>query len=164
MDFGQRSKRWVGGLRPSRTELAFSLRVTVSAVLALFVAQVAGLPMPLWSVLTAVIVNQLSSGRSLKTSVTYLLGTVGGSIWGGVVAVLIPHSSEWALLGVLVIAVAPLALYAAANANMSVVPVSAIIVLLMPALGHSDPLQAATDRVLEAAVGSLVSVVSAMLL
>ena len=164
MDPGQLSKRWPGWLRPSRTQLAFSLRVTVSAALALVVAQVLGLPMPLWSVLTAVIVNQLSSGRSLKMSANYLLGTVGGSIYGGVVALLIPHDSEWALLGVLVIAVAPLALYSAAHANMNVVPVSAIIVLLMPALSsHSDPLHSAIDRILEVAVGATIGLLVALL-
>ena len=164
MDLGQLTKQWHGRLKSSRTQLAFCLRVTVSAVLALFVAQVLGLPMPLWSVLTAVIVNQLSSGRSLKTSSNYLLGTIGGSIYGGVVALLIPHASEWALLGALVIAVAPLALYSAAHANMNVVPVSAIIVLLMPALSsHRDPLHAAIDRILEVSVGAVIGLLVALL-
>jgi uncharacterized membrane protein YccC len=120
---------------PPRTRLALGLRVTLSAVLALFVAQALGLPMPLWSVLTAVIVDQLSVGRSLKTSTNYLLGTVGGSVYGGIIAVLVPHSSESMLLAVLVLTVAPLALYSASHANMNVVPISAIIVLLMPPSG-----------------------------
>jgi len=149
------------GLTPWRTQLALGLRVTVSAVLALFVAQALGLPMPLWSVLTAVIVDQLSVGRSLKTSTNYLLGTVGGSVYGGIIAVLVPHSSEWMLLAVLVLAVAPLALYSASHANMNAVPISAIIVLLMPAL--SDPVHSAINRVLEVAVGAVVGLLVSFL-
>src|SRR5438874_2071301 len=123
------------GLR--RIHFALSLRVTLAALLALVAAQVVGLPLPLWSVLTAVIVTQMSVGRTLKASVDYMLGTVGGSIWGGAVAVLIPHTTEFALLAVLMIAVAPLALYAALRPGMNVVPISAIIVLLVPVLGSS---------------------------
>src|SRR5258708_32372297 len=59
------------------------------------------------------------------------------------------------LLAVLVLGVAPLALSSASHANTNVVPISAIIVLLMPAV--SDPLHSAIDRVLEVAVGAVVS-------
>ena len=82
--------------------------------------------------LTAVIVTQMSVGRSLKAS-DYLLGTIGGSIYGGAGAP-DPAYSELALLCVLVIAVAPLALFAALRPDMNVVPISAIIVLLVPAI------------------------------
>jgi len=160
MEF-QRFAKGLLGFIPARTQLALGLRVTVSAVLALFVAQALGLPMPLWSVLTAVIVDQLSVGRSLKTSRNYLLGTIGGSVYGGVIAVLVPHSSEWTLLAVLVLTVAPLALYSASHASMNVVPISAIIVLLMPAL--SDVLHSAIDRVLEVAVGAVVGLLVSFL-
>ncbi len=159
--FSQIFSQW---LKPRRAELAFSLRVTVAAVLALVVARFLALPMPLWSVLTAVIVNQLSSGRSLSTGANYLLGTIGGSIYGGIIALLLPHSSEAMLLGVLVIAVAPPALYSARHANMNVVPISAIIVLLMPALGQGDPLHSTIDRILEVAVGAVIGLVVALLL
>src|SRR5260370_38958143 len=150
------------GFIPRRAQRALGVRVTVSAVLALFVAQALGLPMPLWSVLTAVIVDELSVGRSLKTSTNDLLGTVGGSVYGGIIAVLVPHSSEWMLLAVLVLTVAPLALYSASHANMNVVPISAIIVLLMPPL--SDLLHSAIDRILEVAAGAVVGLFGAFLL
>lgn len=160
MKFERFARGWLGFI-PPRAQLALGLRVTVSAALALFVAQALGLPVPMWSVLTAVIVDQLSVGRSLKTSTNYLLGTVGGSIYGGIIAVLVPHSSEWMLLAVLVLAVAPLALYAASHANMNVVPISAIVVLLMPAF--SDLLHSAIDRVLEVAVGAVVGLLVSFL-
>ena len=157
----QRFAKGLLGFIPARIQLALGLRVTLSAALALFMAQALGLPMPLWSVLTAVIVDQLSVGRSLKTSTNYLLGTVGGSVYGGIIAVLVPHSSEWMLLAVLVLTVAPLALYSASHANMNVVPISAIIVLLMPAL--SDLLHSAIDRVLEVAVGAVIGLLVSLL-
>jgi uncharacterized membrane protein YccC len=159
MDFGRLSKRL-----PTRIDLAFAVRVTVAAVLALLGAQLLALPMPLWSVLTAVIVNQLSSGQSLRTGTSYFLGTIGGSVYGGAVAVLAPHASEAALLVVLMLAVAPLALYSATHVNMNVVPVSAIIVLLMPELTtHQSPLDAAIDRILEVAVGAAIGLGVALL-
>ena len=148
--------KWLGArLKLGRIHFALSLRVTLAALVALVAAQLAGLPLPLWSVLTAVIVTQMSVGRTLKASLDYMLGTIGGSIYGGAVAVLIPHTTELALLGVLVIAVAPLALYAALRPSMNVVPISAIIVLLVP-LNSGTPLDSAIYRILEVALGALV--------
>src|SRR6185503_6370805 len=74
-----------GAPRLQRIELAFALRVTVAAALALLLAQALGLALPLWSVLTAVVVNQLSVGRTLGTGIRYLLGTIGGCVVGGAV-------------------------------------------------------------------------------
>ncbi|CAN5432732.1 FUSC family protein [soil metagenome] len=139
-----------------RVHLALSLRVTIAAILALLAAQFFGLPLPLWVVLTSVIVTQMSVGRSLKATGDYLLGTVGGSIYGGAVAIFIPHESELALLVVLVIALAPLALLAAERPNMNVVPITAIIVLLLPGTTHTSALDSAIYRVLEVALGAVV--------
>lgn len=130
--------------------------MTIAAVLGLVLAQALHLPLPLWTVLTALIVTQMSVGRSLKTSTDYLFGTIGGTVYGGVLALLIPHASEGALLGVLVLAVAPLALIAALKRNLNAVPVSSIIVVLMPAITHASPLDAAIDRVLEVSLGVVV--------
>jgi hypothetical protein len=96
----------------------------------------------------------MSVGRSLKATRDYLIGTVGGAIYGGAVAVLIPHSGEGALLAVLVMAVAPLAFIAAINPSLNVATVTAIIVLLLPTMNHGTPLDSAIDRVLEVAVGA----------
>jgi uncharacterized membrane protein YccC len=71
-----------------------------------------GLRLPLWSVLTAVIVTQMSVRRSLIATLDYLAGTLSGGVYGGAIGILIPHTSEVALLGVLALAVAPLALIA----------------------------------------------------
>ena len=93
------SRRWLRAwMRRNRVQLALTLRMTVAAVAGLGIAQALALPLPLWTVLTALIVTQMSIGRSLKTSVYYFVGTVGGTIYGAALALLIPHDSEWALL------------------------------------------------------------------
>jgi hypothetical protein len=55
-----------------------------------------------------------------------------------------------------VLAVAPLALLAALKRNLNAVPVSSIIVVLMPAITHASPLASAIDRVLEVGLGVVV--------
>ncbi len=149
--------------RLRRVHLALALRVTLAAIAGLVVAQALHIPLPLWTVLTAVLVTQMSVGRSLKASGDYLMGTVGGAIYGGAVAILIPHDDEWALLFVLFIAVAPLALFAATRANMNVVPVTAIIVLLVPTITHTTPFYSAVYRVIEVGVGAIVGLLVSFL-
>ena len=147
-----------------RVQLALSLRVTIAALASLALAQLLQLPLPLWAVLTAVIVTQMSVGRSLKATFDYLVGTVGGAIYGGAVAVLVPHSNEIALLAVLALAVGPLALIAAINPRFSVAPITAIIVLLIPIITHVSPIASALDRVAEVALGGVTGLVVSFVL
>ena len=77
---------------------------------------------------------------------------------------LIPHASEIALLGVLALAVAPLAFIAAINPRLSVAPITAIIVLLVPTITHASPIASALDRVLEVALGGVTGLVVSFLL
>lgn len=149
--------RWLRGrMLRHRVQVALGLRVTIAAALALMAAQTVDLPLPLWAVLTAVIVTQMSVGRSLKATSDYLMGTIGGAVWGGAVAILVPHTTEIALLLVLLLAVAPLALVAAVRQNMNVLPITAIIVLLVPTFTQASPLASAIDRVLEVGLGAIV--------
>ncbi len=97
----------------------------------------------------------MSVGRSLKATRDYLIGTVGGALYGAAVAILVPHNGEGALLAVLVLAVAPLAFIAAINPSLNVATITAIIVLLLPIMNHADVLDSAIDRVLEVTVGAL---------
>jgi uncharacterized membrane protein YccC len=150
-----RHQRIAAWLKSRKVELGLGVRVTVAAMGALVIALAFGLRLPLWAVLTSIIVTQMSVGRSLKATRDYLIGTLGGAIYGGAVAVLIPHSGEVTLLVVLVLAVAPLAFVAAINPSLNVATVTAIIVLLLPAMNHGNPLDSAIDRVLEVAVGAL---------
>ena len=152
---------WVGR---RRLQLGLALRVTVAATLTLAVARAVKLPLPLWAVLTAVIVTQGSVGRSLRATIDYLLATLGGVAYGGTIAVLVPHASEVSLLAVLALAVAPLALAAAVNPRLSAAPVTAIIVLLLPAITHTSALASAYDRLLEVSVGGAMGLVVSFLL
>jgi len=145
-------------------QFALSIRVTIAAVGSLALAQFLHLPLPLWAVLTAVIVTQMSVGRSLKATFDYLVGTLGGAIYGGAIGVLLPHSNEIALLAVLALAVAPLALVAAINPRFSVAPITAIIVLLVPMMTHASQIASALDRVLEVALGGATGFVVSLLL
>jgi uncharacterized membrane protein YccC len=147
-----------------RLQLILALRVTVAALLALALAQALHLHLPLWAVLTSLIVTQMSLGRSVKVASDYLIGTVGGVVYGGALAILIPHESEWALLAVLALAVAPLAFIASFRANFNVLPVTAIIVLLVPSMQHVSPAASALDRVLEVTVGGAVGFIVSFLL
>src|ERR1700674_823587 len=142
-------------LRSRKVELGLGLRVTVAAMGALTIALALGLKLPLWAVLTSLIVTQMSVGRSLKATRDYLIGTVGGAIYGGAIAVLIPHSGEAGLLALLVLAVAPLAFIGAINPSLNAATVTAVIVLLVPTISHADPLGSAIDRVMEVMVGAL---------
>jgi uncharacterized membrane protein YccC len=151
-------------LRRHRVSLRLSLRITIAALLTLAFAQILKLPLPLWAVLTAVIVTQMSVGRSLKATVDYLAGTLGGAVYGGAIAVLVPHANEIGLLAVLALCVAPLALIAAVKPSLNVAPITAIIVLLVPTMTHVGPIASAVDRVLEVALGGATGFVVSFLL
>jgi len=148
-------KRLSAPLRSRKVQLALAVRVTVAAFSALVVALALHLMLPLWAVLTALIVTQMSVGRSLKATRDYLFGTVGGAIYGAAITVLIPHSGEAGLLALLVLAIAPLAFIAAINPGLNAATVTAVIVLLVPTMNHADPLASAIDRVLEVMVGAV---------
>jgi uncharacterized membrane protein YccC len=141
-------------IRSRKAQLALAFRVTVGAAGAYAIATALHLRLPLWAVLTSLIVTQMSVGRSLKATRDYMFGTVGGAIYGGAIAVLIPHSGELGLLGLLVLAVAPLAFIAAINPSLNAATVTAVIVLLVPTMSHVDPLASAIDRVMEVTVGA----------
>lgn len=150
------AERMLGIFRARKIQLALAIRIAVAAVAAYVVAVALHLMLPLWAVLTSLIVSQMSVGRSLKATRDYMLGTIGGAIYGGAIAVLIPHSGEGSLLGLLVLAVTPLAFIAAINPSLNSATVTAVIVLLVPTMHQgANPLDSAFDRVLEVTVGAL---------
>jgi uncharacterized membrane protein YccC len=149
----KRFRLWPG---QHRAQLRLCLRVTASAVCALAVAHLLNLPLPLWTVLTAVLLTQISVGRSLKATMDYLASTLGGAVYAGAVGTLIPHTNEIALLGALALAVAPAVLVAAANPRFSATPFSAVMVFFGPTITHAGPIASAVERVIEVAVGAVV--------
>src|SRR6516164_10720210 len=85
-------------VRRHRLQLILALRVTVAALSALALAQALHLRLPLWAILTALIVTQMSLGKSVKVATDYLIGTLVGVAYGGAIAIFVPHDSEFALL------------------------------------------------------------------
>lgn len=141
-------------IRSRKAQLALAFRVTLAAAVAYASATAFHLMLPLWAVLTSLIVTQMSVGRSLKATRDYMLGTVGGAIYGGAIAIFIPYSGEAGLLALLVLAVAPLAFVGAINPSLNAATVTAVIVLLVPTISHANPLGSAIDRVMEVTVGA----------
>jgi uncharacterized membrane protein YccC len=146
-----------------RAELRLCLRVSVSAMLALGVAHLLKLPLALWTVLTAVILTQISVGGSLKATLDYLASTVGGAIYAGAIGALVPHTDELALLGALAIAVAPPALLSATNPRFRAAPFTAVMVFFAPTITHTGPIASAFERVVEVSVGAVVGLVVSIL-
>jgi uncharacterized membrane protein YccC len=121
-------------------------------------------PLPLWTVLTAVVLTQVSFGRSVKAALDYLAGTLCGAVYAGAVAALIPHASETGLAALLAITVAPLALLAAINPSFSAATFTGVLVLLVPGIAHVSPIESAVYRVVEVSVGGLTALTVSLLL
>jgi uncharacterized membrane protein YccC len=154
------SRAWLGR---QKARLGLLFRVTASALLTFELAHWFGFQVPVWAVLTAIIVTQLNVGRSLQASLNYLAGTIGGAIYGTAVGVLVGADSEFTLLVGLAIAIGPLVLIATTRQSMTAAPITAAIVLLST-LTHASPIAAATDRVLEVALGALIGLTISLVL
>jgi uncharacterized membrane protein YccC len=147
-----------------RSQLRFSIRMTGAGLLALVVAQTLSLPLHgLWVVLTAVIVTQMSVGGSLRATVEYIIGTLGGAIYAAIIGVLVPHETAIAQIGILALTIAPLAFAAAMNPNFRVAPFSAVLVLLLAGRLGEGPIESAFTRFLEVALGGVIAVAVSLL-
>jgi uncharacterized membrane protein YccC len=146
-----------------RVELSLCLRLTVSALLSLAVSHLLHLAFPLWAVLTAVVLTQVSVGQSLKATIDYLASTLGGALYAAAVGTLIPQTNEIYVLAALALAVAPVALIAATNPRFRVAPVAAVMVFMAPTITHVGPIESAVERLLEVAVGAIVGLVVSFL-
>ena len=149
-------RAWSGSHGP---ELRLCVRSTTAALLTLAAAQVLHLPIALWAVLTAVILTQISVGRSLKATIDYLASTLGGAVYAGAIGALVPQDNQFAVFVALAIALAPAVLLAALNARFSAAPFTAVMVFFGPTITHTGPIAAAFERVIEVAVGCVVGLV-----
>jgi uncharacterized membrane protein YccC len=146
--------------RTYRSQLRFCIRVTVAAISALLIAQLFALPLHgLWVVLTATVVTQLSVGGSVRAGAEYVVGTLGGAVYAGIVGFLIPHTTVAAQIGVLALTIAPLAFAAALYPNFRVAPFSAVLVLLISGQLGEGPIESAFARMLEVTLGGAVAVI-----
>jgi uncharacterized membrane protein YccC len=150
--------------RPRMAQVRLGLRVTIAVLTAFVVGRLLDVPLAgLWAVLTALIVTQMSVGGSLKATIEYLVGTLGGAVYAGAVAALIPHENELALLAVLAFALGPMALLAAMDPSFRAAPFTAAVVVLGATTTHTGPIGAATYRVLEVALGAAAGIIVSLL-
>jgi uncharacterized membrane protein YccC len=154
----------VDHIRGLRVQLRLGLRMSVAAVLTYILSQALHLPLPLWAVLTSVIVTHMSVGKSLKVTLDYMEGTLGGAIYSGAVAALFPQAGPVAMAAMLAIAVAPLAVLAATSSRFAAAPFTAVMVLFGPSITHVGPIYSAFYRVIEVAVGCAVALSVSVLL
>jgi hypothetical protein len=152
---GRRVLGWFGA---HMAELRLAVRVVVAGVATFALARLLGLAQGYWAVFTAVIVMQASVGGSLKASFDRLVGTVGGAMYGGALAAVIPHGTAAGLAALLALVLGPLALLAAIDVRFRVAPVTAVILLLAPVGPDVTPLALVVDRILEIALGGIVAV------
>ncbi len=146
-----------------QAQLGLAVRVTIAAVSAFAISHLVHVPLPLWTVLTAAILTRVTFGRSVKATIDYLAGTLGGAIYAGALGVLIPHGNDVALAGVLALAVAPLAFLGAAYPSLSTATFTGVLVLLVPQFVHVGPIESAIDRVLEVAFGGVTALAVSLL-
>ena len=147
-----------------RSQWRFSLRMTAAGLLALIVAQSLALPLHgLWVVLTAVVVTQMSVGGSLRATIEYTIGTLGGAVYAAAIGVLVPHAGAFAQGGVLALTIAPLAFVAAINPNFRVAPFSAVLVLLLSGQLGEGPIESAFTRFLEVTLGGAIAIIISLL-
>ncbi|HZZ62856.1 MAG TPA: FUSC family protein [Roseiarcus sp.] len=153
-----------GRARALRPQLRFCLRTTVAGLLALAVVDSFNFPLHgLWAVLTAIVVTQTSVGGSLRATLEYMIGTLGGAIYAAALGVLVPHATAAGQAFVLALAIAPLALAAAINPSFRVAPFSAVLVLLIGGAIGESPIDSAVVRVIEVALGGAVAVAVSLL-
>jgi uncharacterized membrane protein YccC len=152
----RRVASWTG---QQGVEARIAIRVTVAGLLAFAIGQWLGLAQGYWAVFTAIVVMQASVGNSFGAARDYFIGTLAGAVYGVAIAFAIPIGNAYELGLALVAALLPLAFLAAVRPNFRVAPVTAVIVLIIPAIQHSGVFDSAIGRVEEIAVGAGVGVV-----
>lgn len=153
--FGLSDVKYEISLSKFQHPAAFAARLTAAAVLALVLAKLMHVRLPLWVVLTAIVVTQTSVGRSLKVTLDYLAGTLFGVVWGGTIAILLAPSDDASLILALVLGLAPLAFATTWLVRYSAAPITAAIVILVPQIVHVTPIESALERLIEVSLGGL---------
>jgi uncharacterized membrane protein YccC len=158
-------KRARGRLSTYRAELRFCLRNSIAGVLAFIVSQLFTIPLHgLWVVLTSVLVTQLCAGGSLRATLQYIIGTVGGAVYAALIGILIPRATPVAEAAALVLAIAPLSLVEAFTPTFRVAPFSGVMVLMMSGQLNEGPIASALYRIFEVALGGAVAVAVSLLI
>ena len=158
----QRLTATLAPIRKHQAELRQAVRVTVGCLIAFAIYHLFNLPQGYWAVFTVVIVMQGSIGGTLSASIDRMKGTLLGAAIGGVLAWLRPQT-PLGLGAAMGIAVAVTSVAATLRPTLKVAPVTAVIMLISPTGGTMGPLEAAALRVLEILLGSVIGVVTSVL-
>ena len=145
-----------------QAELRHAIRVSVAVGVCFAISGLFRLPQGYWMVFTAVIVVQTSIGGTLAASRDRLVGT----LVGGLVGVAATYLNAKTLLeegAVLCLAIAVLSFAAAIRPGLKVAPITCAIVLIGQTKAM-PPLEAATWRVVEIVLGSLVGLAATLLI
>lgn len=141
-----------------QAELQHALRVGIAAIISLYVVHLLNLTQGYWTILTAVLVLQSSVGGSMKFAVDRMIGTVGGAVYGAVIAAFMPHDHGMAQYITLLIGVMPPAVLAAINPSFRIAPITVVIVLFSTAAQEVNVFMYAVERVLEIGLGSILGI------
>jgi uncharacterized membrane protein YccC len=151
----------VAALRP---QLRYCLRVSVAGLAAFALARSFNFPLHgLWAVLTAIVVSQVSVGGSVRATIEYMIGTLGGAVYAAAVGLVLPHATPVSQAVALAVSVAPMAVAAAIHPAFRVAPFSAVLVLLIGGELGESPIVSAATRVVEVAIGGAVAIVVSLL-
>jgi uncharacterized membrane protein YccC len=148
-------------LRTRQPELRYALRATIAGIAAYYLTELLSLTQGYWSLLTAVLVVQLTVGASIKVAAERLAATVLGGACGFLAAYAI-HRGLIDDFPALVLALFLLSLVAGVRPGFRLAPVTAAIVLLVDPT-HAYALETALHRMLNIAIGCLVGLAVALL-
>jgi uncharacterized membrane protein (UPF0136 family) len=115
-----------------------------------------------WAVISALLVVQTSIGGTLAASRDRLIGTALGAVVGGAAAYLRPET-PWGELIALVVCAGSLTVVAARWTSFRIAPVTAVIMIVGNAT-HVGSLHAAGERVIEISLGSIIGVLTTLLI
>ena len=147
-----------------RPQLRYCLRVSVAGLAAFALARGFNFPLHgLWAVLTAIVVSQVSVGGSLRATIEYMIGTLGGAVYAAAVGLVVPHATPVSQAVALAVSVAPMAVAAAIHPAFRVAPFSAVLVLLIGSELGESPIASAATRLLEVSIGGAVAVAVSLL-
>ena len=130
-----------------------SIRAALAAGLATAIAQILGLPFPLYAMIAAVIVTELLPSQTRKLGMLRLVGTVLGAIFGATLSPLL-QNAPWAIALSIMVSMLIAHLLRLQDAAKMTGYVCAIVLL-----NHSDdPWSYALYRLIETALGIGVAV------
>jgi hypothetical protein len=145
-----------------RGQVRHGLRVAVAVGAAFGISSWAlHLPQGYWAVISALLVVQTSIGGTISASIDRLVGTMVGAVFGGIAAFVRPET-PWGEFAALVLCAGPLTIVAARWPSLRIAPVTSII-MIVGNTTHAGTVLFVRDRVFEIGIGSLVGVLTTML-